>query len=99
MLTQENIIEILKKKNYNVPYNEIKKYANRTWLIQADYQRDFKTQPKLLLLDDVTGEVLIDINDYPKDLYGEEKFIQDFNKILIGREKNSIMKKIHHYAE
>lgn len=89
-LDDDKILEILNKKKFNGSTSKIEKYENKTWLIQTDYNKDRNAKPMMLLIDDITGEILIDIDAYPKDLDGEEKFIQDFNKILIERTKKNV---------
>jgi thiol-disulfide isomerase/thioredoxin len=83
ILNESQIDEILRKKNYDKASYIVEKYANRTWFIHSDYNKN--TQPVMLLLDDISGKILIDINDFSKDLFGEEKFVENFNAILNKR--------------
>lgn len=59
-----------------------------TWLAQTNINANgvSKYDPVLLLIDDKNGKILIDINKYQKNIYGEEKFIVDFNAILRNRD-------------
>lgn len=87
--SEDQLMEILRKNNITKEAINFKKYAGRTWLIQTNVDPTGikKFKPVLLLIDDISGKILIDINTYSKDLYGEEQFNQDFNKILIERTK------------
>ena len=84
---ENQIIDLLKKNNVLETAVIIKKYIGRTWLVQTNIDPNgvLKYQPVLLLIDDKSGDILIDINRYPKDIYGEQKFINDFNTILKNR--------------
>lgn len=63
-------------------------YINKTWLIISHYNNN-RIKPVLLLLDDKTKEILIDINNYPKNIDGETKFIKDFNELIVRLQKNN----------
>ncbi|TXF74868.1 hypothetical protein [Chryseobacterium sp.] len=87
ILNENQIIEILTKNRINETAINIKKYAGRTWLVQTNIDPNGvkKSQPVLLLIDDKNGNILIDINKYPPDIFGEQQFINDFNTILRNR--------------
>lgn len=57
--------------------------SKKLWLL--DY---YKTDPEfngkiMLIIEDLTGEILMSSEDYPKDYIGEEDFKKDVNKLLL----------------
>ncbi|MBT2622510.1 hypothetical protein [Chryseobacterium sp. ISL-6] len=63
-------------------------YVGKTWLIRSHYNNN-RIKPILMLLDDHTGKILIDINNYPRSIDGEEQFIKDFNELILRRLKTN----------
>lgn len=61
-------------------------YISKTWLIKSNYNNN-RIKPVLMLIDDKTGQILIDINSYPRNIDGEEQFIKDFNELMIRIQK------------
>ncbi|WP_300675365.1 hypothetical protein [Soonwooa sp.] len=91
VFNENQIAEILRKNDINETAINIKKYAGRTWLIQTriDPRGVKEYEPVMLLIDDTNGNILIDLNTYEKNIYGEEKFIKDFNAILLKRKNTT----------